>query len=374
MDISTFAPKTGRRAAFVVPTPTRPRPREAVSICIWSMEKIDFVVTWLDSSDPVWQQQFEHYKPGAKGDMGKGRYREMNIFPYWFRAVERYAPWVNKVYLVTNGTFPRWIDPDHPKLVLVRHDEYIPKEMLPTFNSCTIELHFHRIKGLSERFVYFNDDILLNGPVTPEYFFKDGLPCDTNKETCFNVPIYTRTDRFSIYMSLLANLGIVNAHFNRWQTVCQSPRRWFGPHLGLKGLLMSSILLKQRLFVGFSNNHIEQAYLKSSFEDAWEKEPEFLESSCTRFREDVIANPYLFRYWQLAQNKFYPMKRRFATFHFFDRSVAPGIEKALFDPGIATICLNDSTLCPDDDYEYLDGCITRWFAQKFPEKSSFERT
>ena len=337
------------------------------------MNKIDFVVTWLDSSDPQWQEQYQLYKPTTKAaDTGKGRYREMNIFQYWFRAVERYAPWVNKVYLVTNGKFPDWINKECSKLVLVKHEDYIPKELLPTFNSCTIELHLHRIKGLSEHFVYFNDDILLNGPVTPKYFFKEGLPCDTNKETCFNVPIYTHTERFSIYMSMLAGLGIVNAHFNRWNTVRQSPSKWFGLHLGIKGLLMSAILMKQHLFVGFSNYHTEQAYLKSTFEEVWEKEPGFLTSSCTRFREDVIANPYLFRYWQLAKNAFYPMKRRFATFHFIGRSIAPGIEKALFDPKIASICLNDSSLCPDDDFEYLDNCLTKWFEKKYPDKSSFE--
>lgn len=337
------------------------------------MEKIDFVVTWLDSSDPEWQKQYEYYKTGAKGDKGKARYREMNIFQYWFRAVERYAPWVNKVYLVTNGKFPDWINEDNPKLVLVKHEDYIPKECLPTFNSCAIELHFHRIKGLSEHFVYFNDDILPNSPITPDYYFKNGLPCDYNKETCLNVPIYTKTERFSIYMSMLADIGIVNAHFNRWETVRQSPRRWFGPHLGLKGLVMSAVLMKQRLFVGFSNYHTEQAYLKSTFENVWEKEPEFLASSCTRFREDVIANPYLFRYWQLAKNTFYPKKRRFATFHFFDRSVADGIHKTLFNPNIASICVNDSSLCPDDDFDYIDSHLTKWLEEKFPEKSSFEK-
>ncbi len=336
------------------------------------MDKIDFVVTWLDSSDPQWQEQYEYYKSGSKGDKNKARFREMNIFNYWFRAVVKYAPWVNKVFLITNGKFPDWINKDNPKLVLVKHEDYIPKEFLPTFNSCTIELHFHRIKGLSEQFVYFNDDIMLNGPVTQNYFFNNGLPCDINKETCFNVPIYNSKDRFSIYMSMLANIGIVNAHYNRWKTVCQSPKRWFGPHLGLKGLIMSGLLMKQHLFIGFSNFHTEQAYLKSTFKEIWEKEPEFLTNSCTRFREDVIANPYLFRYWQLAKNMFYPMKRRFATFHFYDRGVTDGIRQALFNPKIASICLNDSSICPDDDYDYIDSHLMKWLQEKFPEKSSFE--
>jgi len=117
---------------------------------------IDFVVTWLDSNDFEWKKEYEFYKVNDKGDKSKARFRDMNFFQYWFRAVEKYAPWVNKVFLITNGKFPDWINKNNPKLVLVKHEDYIPKEFLPTFNSITIELHMHKIKGLSEHFVYFN--------------------------------------------------------------------------------------------------------------------------------------------------------------------------------------------------------------------------
>ena len=271
--------------------------------------KIDFVVTWLDSTDPEWQESYLKYRPDSKGFKKDARFRNMDIFRYWFRAVEMYAPWVNKVYLVTNGKFPEWINKDNPKLVLVKHEDYMPKECLPTFNSCAIELHMHKIKGLSEHFVYFNDDMYLNAPITPEHYFKDGLPCDLNKETCFNVPIYTKEDRYGIYMQMLADIGIINSFFNRRETVKQSPSRWFGRHLGLRGNVMSFLLFHRRLFSGFSNFHIEQAYLKSVFNEVWEAAPEFMSASCTRFREDVTANPYIFRYWQFAKNLFYPLKR-----------------------------------------------------------------
>ena len=336
------------------------------------MEKIDFVVTWLDSNDPDWQKQYNHYRSVTNGDKSIARFRDMDIFNYWFRAVEKYAPWVNKVCLVTNGKFPDWINKDNPKLVLVRHEDYIPKEFLPTFNSCTIELNFNRIKDLSEHFVYFNDDILINAPIAPDYYFKNGLPCDLNKETCFNVPIYSQRERFDISMSMLADIGIVNAHFNRWETVCQSPWRWFGPHLGIKGLIMSGVLIKQRLFVGFSNFHAEQTFLKSTFEEVWKNEPDFLYSSCTRFREEVIANPYVFRYWQLAGNRFYPQKRKFATYHLVDRSVIGDIEKALFNTDYASICLNDTSMFSEEDFDFIVGRIKEMLEKKFPEKSSFE--
>ena len=150
--------------------------------------KIDFVVTWLDSNDPIWQSDFQKYKGIISvGDQSNARYRDWDLFRYWFRAVERYAPWVNHIYLVTNGKFPDWINPNHPKLVLVNHSDYIPAFFLPTFNSHTIELNMGKIQGLSEHFVYFNDDFFLNSEVTPDYYFKEGLPCDENAETVFNV-------------------------------------------------------------------------------------------------------------------------------------------------------------------------------------------
>ena len=334
--------------------------------------QIDFVVTWLDSTDSQWQKLYHDYSPTAKGDKSEARFRNMQLFNFWFRAVEKYAPWVHKIFLITNGKFPNWINKNHPKLVLVKHEDFMPQEILPTFNSCAIELHMHKIKGLSEYFVYFNDDTILNAIVTPDYYFKKGLPCDINKETCYNVPIYTKKDRFGICISMMSNIGIINKHFRRWNTVCQSPTRWFGLHLGFRGLLMSCMLSKQRLFVGFSNYHVEQAYLKSVFNEVWDKEQEFMHASCSRFREEIIANPYIFRYWQFASNRFSPKKRSGAFFFLIEREIIKPIEQTLKEGKVKSVCLNDSALCTDDDFEYIKTHLKEILTQKFPIKSSFE--
>ena len=332
---------------------------------------IDFVVLWLDSTDPGWKESFAHYSPNAKGRKENARFRGLGIFQYWFRAVEKYAPWVNKVFLITNGKFPDWINKDCPKLELVKHEDFIPKEKLPAFNSNFIEICIHNIKNLSEHFVYFNDDMFLNAPVKPEYYFKKGLPCDINRETCYNVPIYTKEDIFGIYSIMFADISIINSHFRRWTTVCQSPWRWFGPHLGIKGLLMSAILAKQRLFVGFSNYHIEQAFLKSIIAEVWEKNPDFMNDSCTRFRENLKANQYIFRYWQFAKNLFYPMKRN-GMYIMLAKETLGHIEKVLLEEKYSSVCINDSPLCSDEDFEYTQERIQHLFKNKFPQKSSFE--
>lgn len=332
---------------------------------------IDFVVLWLDSNDPEWRQSYAKYKTGTKGHIEWARFRNTDIFNYWFRAIEKYAPWVNKVYLVTNGKFPDWINKNNPKLVMVKHSDYIPKEYLPTFNANTIELFIHKIEGLSEHFVFFNDDMILNAPVKPDYYFKKGLPCDRNKETYLNVPIYTKEDKFGVDITMLVNIGILNGSFNRWEVVKASPKRWFGTHLGLKGFIVSSLLTKQRRFIGFSNYHIEQAFLKSTLIDVWKKNSDFMYASCTQFREDISASQYIFRYWQFATNHFYPMKRN-GKYFTVKKSQINDIEYALLKGNSHSVCLNDTPLCSESDYEYANQELKRIFDKKFPQKSSFE--
>ena len=337
------------------------------------MMKIDFVVTWLDSGDPQWQAEYAKYKSQTTGRTEAARFRNWELFKYWFRAVEAYAPWVNKVFLITNGKFPDWINENHPKLVLVCHSDYIPERFLPTFNSRTIEMFLHRIPGLSEFFVYFNDDCYLNAPITPKYYFRNGLPCDCNLETCLNVPTYTKADRFDIYMSMLADIGVINAHFNRYKTVRKSLRRWYGMHLGLKGILFSLLIGKKRKFVGFECMHWEHPLLKSTFEELWSYEPDLLESSCTSFREEMTLNPYVFRYWQFASNKFYPVKANTGRMLVLIESHIDKIASSLNDSRIKSLCLNDVPKCSEAEFIRMRDIVQSFFVKKFPGMSSYEK-
>ena len=147
------------------------------------MEKIDFVLTWVDGSDPDWLAQRREYQPGRGTDAGESRYRDWDNLQYWFRGVEKFAPWVNKIYFVTWGHVPKWLNTAHEKIQIVKHEDFMAPAYLPTFNINSIELNLHRIKGLSEHFVFFNDDMFLIDSVKPEDFFKNGLPCDCCIET-----------------------------------------------------------------------------------------------------------------------------------------------------------------------------------------------
>lgn len=331
---------------------------------------IDFVVTWVDSTDESWIADYCKYR-GESYSKNDARFRNWDLFRFRFRAIEKFAPWVNKIYLVTNGHYPKWLNINHPKLVLVKHSDYIPSHLLPTFNSTTIELNMGRIKGLSEYFVYFNDDTFLNSKVSPDYYFKNGLPVDFNLERLSIVDKYDPIEGFNISLSLHCNLAVMNYFFNRNSVIKQSPRRWFGPHLSGKQLLSSIIMLTNNKFHGFITRHIEQPFLKSSFDDAWEKVPYVLEKSCSRFRKYDCLNIYFIRQWQFANNLFVPSKEK-GTFYNIIESNLDKIIKSIDNDSIQSLCINDTPICNESFFNIAKEKITEAFIKKFPNKSDFE--
>ena len=114
---------------------------------------IDFVVLWVDGSDPVWQAEKAKYQGKTLDDSNApNRFRDWGLMPYWFRAVEKFAPWVRKIHFVTCGHVPAFLNLAHPKLHHVKHEGFLPPEVLPTFSSHAIEMNLHRIPGLAEHF------------------------------------------------------------------------------------------------------------------------------------------------------------------------------------------------------------------------------
>ena len=90
---------------------------------------------WVDGNDPEWQKEKNNYDKKDNADGSIVRYRDWDLLQYWFRGVEKFAPWVNKVYFITWGHLPKWLDTSNPKLVIVNHKDYIPEEYLPTFSA-----------------------------------------------------------------------------------------------------------------------------------------------------------------------------------------------------------------------------------------------
>ena len=135
---------------------------------------IDFVVLWVDGNDPEWRAEKAKYQGAVTDDSNSvNRFRDWGLMPYWFRAVEKFTPWVHKIHFVTCGHVPEFLNLDHPKLSHVSHSDFLPQAALPTFSSHAIEMNIHRIPGLAEHFVYFNDDMFPLRPMPETAFFRD---------------------------------------------------------------------------------------------------------------------------------------------------------------------------------------------------------
>ncbi|MFD1214153.1 stealth family protein [Arthrobacter sp. GCM10027362] len=145
---------------------------------------IDVVYTWVDGADPSWAaQKAEAWRQALLEGGGEtsryseyavndARFRSHDELRYSLRSLDYFAPWINHIYLVTAGQVPHWLDRSNPRITLVHHREiFADPGVLPTFNSHAIEAQLHRIPGLSEHFLYFNDDVFFGRQVEPELFF-----------------------------------------------------------------------------------------------------------------------------------------------------------------------------------------------------------
>jgi hypothetical protein len=151
---------------------------------------VDAVYTWVNGADPAHVAKRARYLPpgGPEHPVSSGRhlFRDNRELLFSLRSLEENAPWVRRVHLVTDNQIPDWLNSASPRLALVDHSQIIPAEFLPTFNSHVIEAYLHRIPGLAEHYIYFNDDFFLTAQTNPEDFFTpNGLPyIFTDWRTC----------------------------------------------------------------------------------------------------------------------------------------------------------------------------------------------
>lgn len=328
-------------------------------------KKIDFVVTWVDSNDENWRKEKQYYEEemSINVDLNDNlRYRDWGFMRYWFRAVEKYAPWVNKVYFITEGHLPEWLNLENEKLVVIKHGDYIDEKYLPTYNSNVIELNIHNIKGLSEQFVLFNDDMFLNGDVKEEDFFKNGLPCDIG---VFE-PI--KAQGTGIEHVIVNNLEIVNKYYNSRDVFKNSLLKFFKFKYG-KHMIKNIFLLPWKNILGYYDDHIPVSYKKSIFKEVYELERDLFEKNYSyKFRSIEGINHWLIRYWQLTRGEFHP--RSINAGNSYSMTNYKEIIQDIRNSTHKMICLNDSEV---ENFEYIRDVILKEFNQKYPNKSEFEK-
>lgn len=330
--------------------------------------KTDIIITWVDGNDPLWRAEKNRYKEQLFGkeavmeDDGK-RFRDWDNIQYIFRGIERFMPWINKVHLITCGHLPKWIDPSCERLHIVKHSDYIPADMLPTFNSNCIELYANRIEGLADQFILFNDDMFVVKPTVEEDFFVDGLPCDV---ACLNPQPIVRSEIVNIEVN---NLKIINDHFHM-DDLFKNRRKWFDLKKYGSLVIRTMIFSKYSSIIGIYQPHIPLAYQKKTWDTVWEAEHETLEKACTnRFRSTDDLNHWLFRSWQLMSGQFEPRRRDFGIL--VSAANVPQV-KAYLDAHspYKLVCINDDRHVTDFDETKQQ--VNALLQALLPEKSSFE--
>lgn len=332
------------------------------------MEEIDFVITWVDGGDKAWRREKASYDPSVGTDDDEVRYRDWDLLKYWFRGVEQFAPWVRKIHFITWGHLPEWLNTEHPKLHIVRHEDYIPAEYLPVFNSNVLEIYMHKIKGLSEKFVYFNDDFFLIRNTRPEDFFIKGKPCDM---LAFQ-PVVANPANPVMSHLYLNNSLVLCKYFNKRENVLQHPGNYF--KLGYPPLYFfyNMMELAFPLYTGFYTVHGPSPYLKSTFEEIWVKEEALLkEMSTHRFRSNGDVTPYLFREWQKLSDNFVP-KNVLKDFSYFNVGAEnKKLLETITKQKKKIVCINDGDI--GTEFERVKQEVQQAFSNILPEVSSFER-
>lgn len=291
---------------------------------------MDIVITFVDGSDPLWREDFRRMLDVPALEK---RYRDWGLLRFLFRGIEVHMPFVRKVFLVVarDSQVPAWVDRGQVNVVL--HEQIIPAEYLPTFNSCTIEMFLHRIPGLDERYLYFNDDMFPMTDCTEEDFFPEGHPALSYARCRWARSLFKRqclnSDRLA--------------------------RRAAGVEAG-KGFLRPE--------------HVCTPMLRSACETAFAAvEPEIKES-LSPLREMKNVNQYFFLNYMLFSG--IALDRRIPKRHFsLATATANRICTFVEQPDRKVVCINDVKMSPER-FQAVRKKILLAFERHFPRRSRFE--
>lgn len=296
---------------------------------------IDLVITYVDSSDPEWRQTHNQtcYKLNRLPVAESVRFREWNTLKYIMRGTQLYMPWIRKIHLIVErpSQVPEWVRRD--RVNIVYHPMIIPKDCLPTYNSTCIEQFMWRINGLSEHFVYANDDMIPVNPLSPSDFFDD----DGNPK------IEVNTRPFS------SKSGMYAHHLHNGEA-----------------LVRKLLKMPPREDAITRTGHNIAPMLVSTWKMLWEKCGTEISQSLTPFRHHTNINQELAAYWHLLTGK-YTLSERTSTYT--EMEDIKKVCRIITHSESQLICINDSK---SNSYKDAKAKMTDAFEIKMPDKSKYE--
>lgn len=336
-------------------------------------EPIDIVIMWVDGSDPEWLDNKSKYSTDKiSADGAISRYRDWNNLQYIFRGIEQYMPWVRKIHFVTAGHLPKWLDTSNDRLNVVQHADFMPSEYLPTFSSHPIELNLHRINGLAEQFILFNDDMFAVRPIKRRHFFtEDGKPREHNGLITVNS---TSLNDLMPHI-FLNNNAVINAEFNAKRVLLNSAKDTLLLQSGLEASIRNLLLtpFATRTIQSLDVPHMPSPLLKSTYEEVWSKYFAVLDqTSRNKFRSMGDVNQYLFKQWQVASGNYKALnfKKNSCIVSNFPEDIAK-LRRAMDDSNCRMVCVNDNQVM--GSFEQTIKEINKIFIHRMPLRSSFEK-
>ncbi|GAA1345841.1 hypothetical protein JOE65_001146 [Arthrobacter roseus] len=308
---------------------------------------IDMVFSWVDGSSPEYQAARAARMQGVivgEGDDNEARFRQINELKYALRSVYMFAPWIRRIFIATDSARPDWLA-DHPAVTLVPSEEHFrDSSVLPTHNSQAVESQLQHIPGLSEHFLYSNDDMFFGRPVSPGLFFSPG-----------------GITKF-IQAETRIGLGDNDAERSGFENAARVNRR----------------LLHER-FGRITTRHLEHcaAPLRKSVLLEMEEEfaAEFASTAASRFRakDNISVTNSLYHYYALLTGR--AVTQESAKVGYVDTTTYSGLKslrKLLAKRHRDCFCLNDGSF-PEVAAEERAHLVTDFLEKYFPLKAPWEK-
>ncbi|HEY9313618.1 stealth family protein [Williamsia sp.] len=309
---------------------------------------IDIVFSWVDGSSAEFQAQrakrMQNYVVG-EGDASAARFRQIDELKYALRSVHMYAPWIRRIFVATDSPRPAWLADDDRVTFVPSEEFFVDTSVLPTHNSQAVESQLHHIPGLSEHFLYSNDDMFFGRPVGPQAFFSPG-----------GVSMF-------IEATTRIGLGYSNTDRSGFENAARVNRRLLQDRFGL-----------------MTTRHLEHAAtpLRKSVMREMELQfsDEFASTAASVFRasDNISVTNSLYHYYALMTGRAVVQKE--AKVKYIDTTAVAGLkamERMLPRRDVDFFCLNDGST-PEVDLELRTQTVTRFLDSYFPVVAPWEST
>lgn len=295
---------------------------------------MDYVLPFVDCNDPVWQNQ---YRACLGPSMDKARYRPFDTLRYAFRSIAVNMPWIDRIVLIVSADtqVPAWVNRENVQIVT--HSEFIPGRYLPTFNSSAIESYMWRIEGISERFVYGNDDFFALRPLKETDFFENDLPRLTFEESDFHIQnLFRRCCRNGMNMAADA-AGVMRSD----------------PYLLLKP------------------QHCMKGMRVQSMKEVGKRCEPFIGDTMTITRHWDNITGYLYQYYEYYKGSFKPFSVPYKYIRISNDYKA--VLGAIKGQKTSILCINDAGELDEENYSQACEDLAKAFEEILPDGCKYEK-